>query len=244
MQQLNNPTINQRDREIIHAILGGPHENNFGSGIMPNNAMNSQLPIPNMAGRQPIDALTPEVVRNMHFQAMIAERSKPSSQISPLPNGVPQRIPSPRELQFHTQSIMQNALIKKKLEEQRENYRKRQEQQQNQIQQQAPNQQQLRIPNNFPQMHTNVTNNQHPPANLEQCLQAFSGLLLGPMSNAGAAPPNRKTLHYQFCFKFVFKHGLSLLSSQTNRSITTETSKSTHIIANANISIHANIRSS
>lgn len=41
---------------------------------------------------------------------------------------MPQRIPSPRELQYHTQSIMQNALIRKKLEEQRENYRKRQEQ--------------------------------------------------------------------------------------------------------------------
>ncbi|XP_059609676.1 eukaryotic translation initiation factor 4E transporter isoform X2 [Phlebotomus argentipes] len=40
---------------------------------------------------------------------------------------IPQRIPSPRELQFHTQSIMQNALIRKKLEEQLENYRKRQE---------------------------------------------------------------------------------------------------------------------
>lgn len=43
---------------------------------------------------------------------------------------MPQRIPSPRELQYHTQSIMQNALIKKKLEEQRENFRKRQENQQ------------------------------------------------------------------------------------------------------------------
>lgn len=40
---------------------------------------------------------------------------------------MPQRIPSPRELQYHTQSIMQNALIRKKLEEQRENFRKRQE---------------------------------------------------------------------------------------------------------------------
>lgn len=41
--------------------------------------------------------------------------------------GVSSRIPSPRELVAHTQSIMQNALIKKKLEEQRENYRRRQE---------------------------------------------------------------------------------------------------------------------
>lgn len=46
---------------------------------------------------------------------------------------MPQRIPSPRELQYHTQSIMQNALIRKKLEEQRENYRKRQEQEKQEI---------------------------------------------------------------------------------------------------------------
>jgi eukaryotic translation initiation factor 4E transporter len=47
--------------------------------------------------------------------------------------GMPQRIPSPRELQYHTQSIMQNALIRKKLEEQRENYRKRQEQEKQEL---------------------------------------------------------------------------------------------------------------
>ncbi|KAI4454790.1 eukaryotic translation initiation factor 4e transporter [Holotrichia oblita] len=41
-----------------------------------------------------------------------------------------QRIPSPRELQVHTQNIMQRALIKKKLEEQQENFRKKQELQQ------------------------------------------------------------------------------------------------------------------
>lgn len=41
-----------------------------------------------------------------------------------------QRIPSPRELQVHTQTIMQRALIKKKLEEQQENFRKKQELQQ------------------------------------------------------------------------------------------------------------------
>lgn len=51
---------------------------------------------------------------------------------------MPQRIPSPRELQYHTQSIMQNALIRKKLEEQRENFRKRQEAQQAQQSQQNP----------------------------------------------------------------------------------------------------------
>ncbi|XP_072155534.1 uncharacterized protein [Bemisia tabaci] len=38
-----------------------------------------------------------------------------------------QRVPSPRELVAHTQNILQSALIKKKLEEQKENFRKRQE---------------------------------------------------------------------------------------------------------------------
>lgn len=40
----------------------------------------------------------------------------------------PKRIPSPRELQQHTQTIMQTALIRKKLQEQSENFRRRQEQ--------------------------------------------------------------------------------------------------------------------
>lgn len=57
---------------------------------------------------------------------------------------IPHRVPSPREIVMHTQTIMQNALIKKKLEEQRENFRKRQDQQQQQQQQQQVQQQQLR----------------------------------------------------------------------------------------------------
>lgn len=38
-----------------------------------------------------------------------------------------QRIPSPQEIAIHTQGIMHNALVNKKLEEQRENYKRRQE---------------------------------------------------------------------------------------------------------------------
>ncbi|XP_022193049.2 eukaryotic translation initiation factor 4E transporter [Nilaparvata lugens] len=38
-----------------------------------------------------------------------------------------QRIPSPQQIAMHTQGIMQNALVKKKLEEQRENFKRRQE---------------------------------------------------------------------------------------------------------------------
>lgn len=50
-----------------------------------------------------------------------------------------QRIPSPRELQVHTQNILQRALIKKKLEEQQENFRKKQELQLQQQRDQSPN---------------------------------------------------------------------------------------------------------
>lgn len=60
---------------------------------------------------------------------------------------MPHRVPSPRDLVMHTQSIMQNALIKTKLEEQRENYRKRQEQQQ---QMQHQQQQRISSPVNSP----------------------------------------------------------------------------------------------
>ena len=37
------------------------------------------------------------------------------------------RVPSPAELRFHTQRIMQNALIKKQLEEQKERFIKKQQ---------------------------------------------------------------------------------------------------------------------
>lgn len=71
-------------------------------------------------------ALSPDMLRQMYLGVTGSKQQLRISPSLPLPNGIPQRIPSPRELQFHTQSIMQNALIKKKLEEQRENFRKRQ----------------------------------------------------------------------------------------------------------------------
>merc|ERR1719495_3150806 len=45
--------------------------------------------------------------------------------VSPGPQS--QRVPSPQEMTVLTQQILQQALIKKKLEEQKENYRKKQE---------------------------------------------------------------------------------------------------------------------
>ena len=54
------------------------------------------------------------------------KNSRSSLSVSPAPPGgpgQPQRVPSPQELVYHAQQIMQNALIKRKLEEQKENYR-------------------------------------------------------------------------------------------------------------------------
>ena len=45
--------------------------------------------------------------------------------VSPMP--ARERIPSPQEMAIHAQQIMQNALIRRKLEEQKENFRRRQE---------------------------------------------------------------------------------------------------------------------
>ena len=51
--------------------------------------------------------------------------------LSVSPNAADQhRVPSPQEMAIHAQQIMQNALIKRKLEEQKENYRRRHEHEQ------------------------------------------------------------------------------------------------------------------
>merc|ERR1719150_1523135 len=49
----------------------------------------------------------------------------PPSHLSISPTASQQRVPSPQEMTMLTQQIMQQALIKKKLEEQKENFRKR-----------------------------------------------------------------------------------------------------------------------
>ncbi|XP_018330071.1 eukaryotic translation initiation factor 4E transporter-like isoform X4 [Agrilus planipennis] len=72
-------------------------------------------------------------LRTNHMQEMSLNQSRellgrPEAQA--ILQAMHQRIPSPRELQVHTQNIMQRALIKKKLEEQQENFKKRQEMQQ------------------------------------------------------------------------------------------------------------------
>ncbi|KAF0297731.1 hypothetical protein FJT64_004839 [Amphibalanus amphitrite] len=71
---------------------------------------------------------------------IVAVLRLPQQRVSPLPEPphavgqqhlssapAPHRVPSPQEMRLHTQHILQQALIKRKLEEQKENFRKRQE---------------------------------------------------------------------------------------------------------------------
>ncbi|KAK4877791.1 hypothetical protein RN001_010297 [Aquatica leii] len=102
-----NPAMQPRHRELLLTILklhGGG-----GTGVGPSPRVLSPVP--------------PHPIFQQQQQQL---------RVSPLPTAIHQRIPSPRELQVHTQNIMQQALIKKKLEEQTENYKKRQEMQRGQ----------------------------------------------------------------------------------------------------------------
>ncbi|XP_029662383.1 eukaryotic translation initiation factor 4E transporter-like isoform X1 [Formica exsecta] len=122
IQQLQNPAMQHRHREVLVNIL------KMYGGTTPRTI--SPHPHP-----------TPATPQDHMLQQMLFQQQQQRIP-SPMNNVIPHRVPSPREIVMHTQTIMQNALIKKKLEEQRENFRKRQDQQQQQQQQQQQVQQQ------------------------------------------------------------------------------------------------------
>ncbi|CRL07211.1 CLUMA_CG020194, isoform A [Clunio marinus] len=139
-QRLAAPGLSPFDRDTITSALNIFNSNSGNLG-----AVMFQKPIPSSSLFQPMkstNALTASIPMSQGSplspvpaidQNFLFQQASPANKLrlSPLPaTGIPQRIPSPRELQYHTQSIMQNALIRKKLEEQRENFRKRQEQEQ------------------------------------------------------------------------------------------------------------------
>ncbi|XP_065084742.1 homeobox protein cut-like isoform X2 [Ochlerotatus camptorhynchus] len=138
-QQLTNPATAQPHREILTSVLSTI--NTSPRVVSPNILIQPSpggVPILPPATVPPAAAAVAAAAAANSANLLFQHHSKQQMRLSPLPNGMPQRIPSPRELQYHTQSIMQNALIRKKLEEQRENYRKRQEQQQQQQQNRQP----------------------------------------------------------------------------------------------------------
>ncbi|XP_034935730.1 eukaryotic translation initiation factor 4E transporter-like isoform X2 [Chelonus insularis] len=125
IQQLQNPAMQHRHREVLVNIL-----KMYGNTTPRTVSPHSGKAVPH---DQIIQQLLYQQHKHQHHQQRVT---------SPMNNVIPHRVPSPRDLVMHTQTIMQNALIKTKLEEHRENYRKRQEQQQ---QQHHQHQQQQRI---------------------------------------------------------------------------------------------------
>lgn len=112
--------------------LHNPHQNIHSSSKQ---GARISPPMPLSPGPDPIQMLMqqqnkhpqhqPQSVSPMLLGVGSQAGSKNTLAVSPVPSQ--QRVPSPQELVVHTQQIMQNALIKRKLEEQKENYRRRQD---------------------------------------------------------------------------------------------------------------------
>nr|XP_033329376.1 nuclear factor of activated T-cells 5-like isoform X2 [Megalopta genalis] len=144
IQQLQNPAMQHRHREVLVNIL------KMYGGTTPRTVS------PHPTAPTPQDHILQQMLYQQQQQRIPSPMNNaycPPSIISPNLTASPStltvqhpvmqhRVPSPREIAMHAQTIMQNTLIKKKLEEQRENYRKRQDQQQQHQQHQQQQQQQ------------------------------------------------------------------------------------------------------
>jgi len=124
VEQLSNPAINPRQRELILSVLKlRTVSHNFPppvQGLIAPHLMSRASPLHEHLLSQPPNAhsrVSPLMFPGMGGNGHLA--------VSPGPQN--QRVPSPQEMTVLTQQILQQALIKKKLEEQKENYRKKQE---------------------------------------------------------------------------------------------------------------------
>ncbi|PNF25668.1 hypothetical protein B7P43_G00632 [Cryptotermes secundus] len=156
VQQLQNSAMQHRHREVLVSIL----KLQMQPGVSPR----ATSPHPHVQQPELLHQMMLQQQQQQHQQQQLRIPSplnsgycQQSSVISPNlasnPNTLsvqhtvlPHRVPTPRELIAHTQNIMQSALIKKKLEEQQENFRKRQEMQQS-------------LSPSMPGMSSNATNN-------------------------------------------------------------------------------------
>lgn len=137
VQHRNQPSKDVGSGSVSQTTLGIP---SMGTGLsprqspLPPDAIGStipgqgRIPSPLVFGQQP-PALShaPAPIHPAHLAQAIAQNATSSNTLQVQNALVLQRVPSPQELAVHTQSILQNALIKRKLEEQKENFRKRQE---------------------------------------------------------------------------------------------------------------------
>jgi len=142
VHQLSNPNLNNRQREtfltVLKLRLTGYNTPAGAGGLLAPHLMSRTSPLPNTAvdhllaqppplpAHSRVSPLLPAHSRVSPLMFAAAAGATNHLAVSPTP-GATQRVPSPQEMTKLTQQILQQALIKKKLEEQRENYRKKQE---------------------------------------------------------------------------------------------------------------------
>jgi len=127
VQQLANPALAQRQRDLILSVLKLRSLGARGQGLPP--PMPQQLPRVSPVAQQadPLMLLpqgVPGPAARVSPLMFPPGAPPPHLSVSPAPQAA--RVPSPQEMTMLTQHIMQQALIKRKLEEQKENYRRRQ----------------------------------------------------------------------------------------------------------------------
>ncbi|XP_039297687.1 basic-leucine zipper transcription factor A isoform X4 [Nilaparvata lugens] len=115
-QLKKNPALQPRHREVLASIVKIHQLQTGGNGGNTERTASPVMPAPTTSSAS--DQMLHKVLFSQH------QLRGPSPH-----NTNMQRVPSPRDLVAHTQNIMQTALIRKKLEEQRDNFRKRQEMQ-------------------------------------------------------------------------------------------------------------------
>ncbi|XP_065349512.1 uncharacterized protein LOC135945636 isoform X3 [Cloeon dipterum] len=131
VHQLHNQTMNPRVKEMVAGVIKvhlqhqQQQQARAASPLVP---MHQQMRI-----TSPMNG--GEALMHQGFPSMggvLGTSPVPPIQSSSLTvqhSGIPHRVPSPHELIMHTRQIMQNALLKKKLEEQSENFHRKQEKQ-------------------------------------------------------------------------------------------------------------------
>ncbi|XP_059487489.1 eukaryotic translation initiation factor 4E transporter-like isoform X2 [Neocloeon triangulifer] len=129
VHQLHSQNINPRIRETVAGVLKLHLQQQQARAVSPHvPPMHQQMRItsPMNGGDLMHQGLCPTL------GGVLGTSPVPPMQSSSLTvqhSGIPHRVPSPHELILHTRQIMQNALLKKKLEEQSENYHRKQERQ-------------------------------------------------------------------------------------------------------------------
>jgi len=140
IQQLSNPNLQPRQRELILAVLKlktlAQHHippPQAAAAMQAGGGAHGHLMAPHLPVNRTSPLLTqPPPQGGAHARLSplmfgVAGNTLPNSHLAVSPGPQNQRVPSPQEMTVLTQQILQQALIKKKLEEQKENYRKKHE---------------------------------------------------------------------------------------------------------------------